>query len=83
MITDKEKSECKIVELAVPGDHKINAKQLKKVIKYEIASTGVMEANVISAVIGAIGIVRNNPEKHLKTNGIPITISGLLNVALL
>ena len=83
LIISKKQRERKIVDLAVPGDHNINAKELKKVIKYEIATAGAMEANVILVVIGTTGTISNNLEKHLRTNGIPIAISCLQKAALL
>ena len=35
IVLDKEKRECKIIEIAVPGDQNIKVKEIKKITKYQ------------------------------------------------
>ena len=34
VVIDKEKRECKIIDIAVPGDQNFKVKELEKIIKY-------------------------------------------------
>ena len=34
VVIDKEKIECKIIDITVPGDQNIKVKELEKIIKY-------------------------------------------------
>ena len=36
-VIDKEKKECKIIDIAVPGDQNIKVKKLEKITKYHPA----------------------------------------------
>ena len=35
VVIDKEQDECKIIDIAVPGDQNIKMKELKKITKYQ------------------------------------------------
>ena len=64
VVIDKEKRECEIVNIAVPGDQNIKVKELEKITKYQDLRLQVQnlwnaKATVIPAVVGALGIVRN------------------------
>ena len=88
VITDKEKRECKMTDITLPVDHNINTKKLEKITKYEglrlqVQSLWNVKATVIPFVIGALGTICDNLEKHLRAIGISITISCLQGAALL
>ena len=88
VVIDKEKRECKIIDIAVPGDQNIKVKELEKITKYQDLRLQVqkfwdVKATVRPIVVGALGTVSEELENHLKTIGIPIVISCLQKAALL
>ena len=87
VVIDKEKRECKIIDIAVPGDQNIKVKELEKISKYQDLRLQVqklrdIKATVILIVVGAFGTVSEELENHLKSIGIPIVISCLQKAAL-
>ena len=79
VVIDKEKRECKIIDLAVPGDQNIKVKELEKITKYQDLRLQVqklwdLKATVIPIVVGAFGTVSEEPENHLKTMVTPIEL---------
>ena len=79
VVIDKEKRECKIIDLAVPGDQNIKVKELEKITKYQDLRLQVqklwdVKATVIPIVVGAFGTFSEEPENHLKTMVTPIEL---------
>ena len=61
-IIDKEKRICKIVDFAVPADHRINLKECEKKDKYlglarELKKLWNMKVTIVPIVIGALGTI--------------------------
>ena len=59
VVIDKKKRECKIMDIALPGDQNINAKELEKIPKYQNLPLQVKKlwdanATVIPIVVGAL-----------------------------
>ena len=74
--------------MAVPGDQNIKVKDLEKITKYQglrlqVQKLRDVKATVIPIVVGALGIVSEELENHLKNIGILIVITCLQKVALL
>ena len=72
VVTDKEKRECKIIDLAVPGDQNIKVKELEEITKYQELRLQVqkledVKATVIPIVVGALGTTSEKVGNHLKT----------------
>ena len=72
VVTDKEKRECKIIDLAVPGDQNIKVKELEEITKYQelrlqVQKLGDVKATVIPIVVGALGTTSEKVGNHLKT----------------
>ena len=72
VVIDKEKRECKIIDLAVPGDQKIKVKELEEITKYQelrlqVQKLGDVKATVIPIVVGALGTTSEKLGNHLKT----------------
>ena len=72
VVTDKEKRECKIIDLAVPGDQNIKVKELEEITKYQelrlqVQKLGDVKATVIPIVVGALGTTSEKLGNHLKT----------------
>ncbi len=60
MIINKKKRTCKIVDFAVPVDHRINLKKSEKKDKYldlarELKKLWNMKVEIVPVVIGALG----------------------------
>ena len=89
VVIDKEKKECIIIiDLAVPGDQNITAKEQEKITKYqdlriEVEKQWDVEAVVVPIVVGALGTVSKELEKHLKRIDIPLVVPCLQKAALL
>ena len=68
-VIDKEKRECKIINIAVPGDQSIKVKKLEKITKYQDLRLQVqilwdVKAAVIPIVVGALGTSKNHWNTH-------------------
>ena len=71
IIINKRKRICKIVDLAVPADHRINLKESEKKDKYldlarELKKLWNMKVTIVPIVIGALGTVTKGLLKGLE-----------------
>ena len=71
IIINKKKRTCKIVDFAVPADHKIKLKECEKKDKYldfpwELKKLWNMQVTIIPIVIGAFGTVTKGLLKWLE-----------------
>ena len=71
IINKKKKRICKIVDFAVPADHRIKLKECEKKDKYldlarELKKLWNMQVTIISIVIGAFGTVSKGLLKGLE-----------------
>ena len=71
MIINKKKRICKIIDFAVPADHRINLKEWEKKDKYldlarELKKLWNMNVAIIPIVIGAFGTITKRLLKDLK-----------------
>ena len=71
IIINKKKRTCKIVDFAVPADHRIKLKEYEKKDKYldlarELKKLLNMQVTIIPIVIGAFGIVTKGLLKRLE-----------------
>ena len=70
MIINKRKRICKIIDFAVPADHKINLKESEKKDKYldlarELKKLWNMKVTIVLTVIGALGTITKGLLKSL------------------
>ncbi|CAB4022312.1 Hypothetical predicted protein [Paramuricea clavata] len=85
----KKEKECKIIDIAVPGDCRICIKKTEKVEKYEELKREIRKiwamkkVEVIPIVVGALGAVSNKLDKWIEKLGIHIRIELLQKTALL
>lgn len=88
-ITVVEKKQVWLVDVAIPGDSRIEQKEIEKITKYqdlkiEVERLWEKKATVVPVVIGALGAIPRDLEKHLKTLGLDrISPSQLQKAALL
>ena len=71
LINKKKKRTCKLVDFAVPADHRVKMKENEKVDKYlevarELKKPWNMRVKVIPIVVGAIGMLPKSLEKGLE-----------------
>ena len=71
IINKKKKRICKIVDFAVPADHKINLKESEKKDKYldlarELKKLWNMKVTIVPIVIGALGTITKGLLKGLE-----------------
>ena len=89
VLVDKMNKEVKIIDIAVPGDSRVKEKELEKMEKYqylreEIGHVWQMRsATVVPVVIGALGVISNKFEKHIKKLGVKIATDVIQKTALL
>ena len=70
VIFHKNTRSCLIVDVAIPGDHKIDQKEIEKITNYadlklEVSRMWNCEATVVPIIIGALGSIPKNLHKHL------------------
>ena len=81
-VIDKGKRDCKIINIAVPGDQNFKLKEIEKITKYQDLRLQVLrfwdvKATITSIVAGVLGIVSEELENNLKTIGMPTVLSSL------
>ena len=64
-----------LIDVAIPGDNRINQKEVEKITKYqdlkvEVERLWEKKATVVPVVIGALGAIPRDLVKHLKTLGL-------------
>ena len=84
----KKKRICKIVDFAVPADHRINLKESEKKDKYldlarEIKKLWNMKVTIVPIVIGALGTVTKGLLKGLEDLEIGRRVETIQTTALL
>ena len=84
----KKKKICKIVDFAVPADHRIKLKECEKRDKYhdlvrELKNLGNMKVTIISIVIGAFGTLTKGLLKGLEDLEVVERVETIQTTALL
>ena len=74
-ITVVEKKRVWIIDVAIPGDGRIEDNEMEKISKYqdlkiEIERLWEKQATVVPVVIGSLGAIPRDLKKHLKTIGL-------------
>ena len=74
-ITVVEKKQVWIIDVAIPGDGRIEEKELEKISKYqdlkiEIERLWEKQATVVPVVIGSFGAIPSDLRKRLRTIGL-------------
>ena len=88
-ITLVEKKQVWLIDLAIPGDSRIDQKEVEKITKYqdlkvEVERLWEKKTTVVPVVIGAFETIPKDLIKHLKTFGLDkISQSQLQKAALL
>ena len=88
VVLDKHEKMCHLIDIAVPGDSRVEAKENEKVQKYqdlarELRKLWQVKVNVVPVVVGALGTIPKALEKHLKEIGTSVRVELLQKAALL
>ena len=88
IIINKRKGICKIVDFAVPADHRINLKESEKMDKYfdlarELKKLWNMKVKIVPIVIGALGTVTKGLLKGLEDFEVSGRVETIQTTALL
>ena len=88
IIINKKMRICKIVDFAIPADHRINLKESEKKDKYldlarEIKKLRNMKVTIVPIVIGALGTVTKGLLKGLEDLEIGARVETIQTTALL
>ena len=88
IIINKRKRICKIVDFAIPGDHRINLKESEKKDKYldlarELKKLWNMKVTIVPIVIGTLGTVAKGLLKGLEDLEVGGRVETIQSTALL
>ena len=79
LIIDKSENNCKIIDVAIPEDGRVRAKEDEKVEKYqdlarEVRQIWGVRTKVIPMVVGTLGSMPLRLKENLRTRGIDTSI---------
>ena len=88
VIINKIEKTCHIIDVAIPGDERVSAKETEKIEKYdelrrELERLWKVKAKVVPIVVGALGTVTRNLNSYLKEIGVNLTIQLIQKSSLL
>ena len=89
VVVNKKDSTCDIIDVAVPGDKRVNLKEIEKIENYRKLCREMKkiwqlkEVRVIPIVIGSLGTISNNFESWLEKLNLKSTIELMQKAALL
>ena len=88
IVLNKETKECLIVDIAVPGDTRVNTKEDEKIEEYrelcrELERLWRVKRKVVSVVVGALGTIPTRLTAHLKMLDINLSIETIQKSAIL
>ena len=80
VLIDKTMKEVKIVDVTIPGDERVNEREVGKIEKYKLLKDEIArmwdmkEVIVIPVVVGALGAISTGFEKYIAAIGIEIRV---------
>ena len=88
VVFKKDGRDCQIIDVAIPGDYRINMKENEKILNYadlklEISRMWNCKTTVIPIIIGALGSIPKGLKKHLGKLEVDCNITTLQKSALL
>ena len=88
IIKDKMEKKCYLIDMSVPGDSNVIAKEYEKRSKYkdleiEIQRMWKMKTTVLPIVVGALGTMSKDFDKHLKELPTDVSSKQIQKIALL
>ena len=88
VLVDKKKRSCKIIDVAVPGDRRIEKKEKDKIEKYqdlgrELQKIWNVKVKIIPLVVGSLGAIPKQFGNRLKQIGITVGTAQVQKTVLL
>ena len=89
VIVDKKERKCVIIDVAIPGDSRVNSKEEEKIEKYQnlkqeiIKMWGMRKVEIIPIVIGALGAISKKFTNWIKKLEISIKVEHMQKTSLL
>ena len=89
VLIDKTIKEVKIVDVTIPGDERVNEREVGKIGKYKVLKDeiarmwGMKDVIVIPVVVGALGAISTGFEKYIAAIGIEMRVEHAQKTALL
>ena len=89
VLIDKTMTEVKIADVTIPGDERVNEREVGKIEKYKVLKDEIArrwdmkEVIVIPVVVGALGAISAGFEKYISTIGIEMRVKNAQKKALL
>ena len=88
VVVDKKERICKIIDLAVPGDSRIEEKEKGKIEKYqelgkELQKIWNVKVKIIPLVVGSFGAISKQFSNRLKQIGITVGTAQVQKTVLL
>ena len=88
VLVDKEKRECQIIDIAIPGDTRVWRKEEEKMEKYrelgfELGRLWEVRPKVIPIIVGALGTISNRLISYLAEVGADMSFETIQKSALL
>ena len=89
VLIDKTMKEVKIVDVTIPGDERVNEREVGKIEKYKVLKDEIArmwnmkEVIVIPVVVGALGAISTGFEKYIAAIGIEMRLEYPQKTALL
>ena len=88
VVVEKEAKRTWVIDIAVPGDSRVDDKETEKIDKYqdlarEIRKLWKTDVKVVPIVVGGLGTIPKKLQKHLSNLGIQISAGLLQKTALL
>ena len=89
VIVDKNERKCVIIDVAIPGDSRVNSKEEEKIEKYQnlkqeiIKMWGMRKVEVIPIVIGVLGAISKKFTNWIKKLEISIKVEHMQKTLLL
>jgi len=80
VIKDKKEKTCLMIDMSVPTDNNVSAKEFEKLSKYkdleiEVNKMWHLKTKTVPVIVGALGMIKKDTQKHLQR------IPGKLNLS--
>ena len=89
LLVRKKTKEATIIDIAVPGDTRIVDREQEKILKYQDLKREIKKVwqlrkvQVVPIVVGALGAVTSNFQKHLDSVSCKLKVSNIQKTTLL
>ena len=88
IVKDYENRTCFLIDMSNPSDNNVSVKEIEKLSKYkdleiEITKMWRIKAVTVPVIIGALGVINKNVEKHIRKLPCTLNIQEMQNITLM